>query len=215
MRSSSIILYIDTSSSTLIAGLVKENTVIKDIHENLGKELSLKAVSLINKMFTDSNTNFNDIEKIIVVDGPGSFTGVRIGITIAKTMSWTLSKNITTITSLEAMAISSNYNGYKVPILDARRNCVYTAIFDKDNNKIMPEQYINLTELEKNVQNLDSKYVYISNDDIDIEKVMYEPDILKIVLAFKNKENINPHEVNPEYFKHTEAEETKGLIFDD
>lgn len=213
MRSSTITLYIDTTSSILIAGIVKDNKLVSEIKENLGKDLSTHTLYLIEKMFKEVELDVNDIDRIVVVNGPGSFTGIRIGITIAKTYSWALNKEITTISSLEAMSISSNTDKFKIPYIDARRGYVYAGIYDSNNNIVLENQYIELSELIEKANKLNKPYQFISNDDL-ISSEIYNADILKIVTSTLNKESINPHAVNPIYLKKTEAEESKGLTFE-
>ena len=77
-------LYIDTSSSYLYSAIVNDETIIAEVKEELGHTLSEKALPEIVNLFTTSNLVAKDIDRIVVVDGPGSFTGIRIGITIAK-----------------------------------------------------------------------------------------------------------------------------------
>lgn len=208
------ILYIDTSSSYLYTGLVRDGSLLVQVKESFNKDLSVYALSRIERMFKEVNLHPTDVDKVIVVNGPGSFTGIRIGITIAKTFAWALKCQITTITSLEAMAVSTSYNGFKVPIIDARRGYVFAGIYDDSNNPVMVNKYISLEVLKAAVDSLNSNYVYITNDNIKIDKVDYTPNILEIVTKYKDKEPINPHAVNPEYLKKTEAEETKGLDFE-
>ena len=202
-------LYLDTSSSFLYAGIIEDNKLIDSICEEMASDLSKIALLKISNMFTNNNLKPNDIDKILVVNGPGSFTGIRVGITIAKTYAWGLKKDITTVTSLEAMAISSNFKGYKVPLIDARRGYVYASIFDENNNEIFKACHISLELLKEKINELGKDVVIITNDDIDLEynKEEYKPDILKIVQNYKDRENVNPHLVNPEYLKLTEAEE--------
>ena len=202
-------LYLDTSSSFLYAGIIEDNRLIDSICEEMASDLSKIALLKISNMFTNNNLKPNDIDKILVVNGPGSFTGIRVGITIAKTYAWGLKKDITTVTSLEAMAISSNFKGYKVPLIDARRGYVYASIFDENNNEIFKACHISLELLKEKINELGNDVVIITNDDIDLEynKEKYKPDILKIVQNYKDRENVNPHLVNPEYLKLTEAEE--------
>lgn len=202
-------LYLDTSSSFLYAGIIEDGKLIDSITEEMASDLSKIALLKISEMFNSHNLKPNDIDKILVVNGPGSFTGIRVGITIAKTYAWGLKKDITTVTSLEAMAISSNFKGYKVPLIDARRGYVYGAIFDEDNNEVFKACHISLEELKEDINKLDKDVVIITNDELDLEynKEEYKPDILKIVEKYKDRENVNPHFVNPEYLKLTEAEE--------
>ena len=101
-------LYIDTSSSYLYTAIIEDEKILAEIQEEYGQSLSEVAMPKIASMFEKSNLSAKDIDKIIVVNGPGSFTGIRIGITIAKVYAWTLNLPITTIYSLEAMALSSD-----------------------------------------------------------------------------------------------------------
>ena len=202
------ILYIDTSSSYLYTSIVENNEVLSEIREEFGQSLSEVALPRIVSMFEDNSLSPEDIDKIIVVNGPGSFTGIRIGITIAKIYAWSLNIPITTIYSLEAMAISSPNNTYHVPIINARRGYVYAAIYDKDYKEVLKPSHILLTDLQEKLEYIDD-YEFISNDEFDLEVNSYSPNFEKIVNYFKDKENINPHAVNPEYLKLTEAEESK------
>ena len=183
------ILYIDTSSSFLYSAIYKDNTIISEVKEEYGQSLSEVTLPKIVEMFTNN-------------------TGIRIGVTIAKVFAWTLKIPITTILSLEAMSISSETNSYHVPIINARRGFVFAAIYDEKQNCILKPQHIKITELRKELDKL-GDYEIISNDEFDefnnIKK--YNPNILKIVDYFKNKKEISPHAVNPEYLKLTEAEE--------
>lgn len=203
-------LYIDTSSSFLYTAIVDKNNLVSSISEDYGQSLSEIALPRIVEMFEKNNLSTKDVDKIIVVNGPGSFTGIRIGITIAKVLAWSLNIPITTISSLEAMAISSNSDKVHIPMINARRGFVYTAIYDKDNKEIFKPKHIKLSDLKKEFVNLDD-YEIISNDEFeeDLQAVKYEPDYLKIIERYKDRESVNPHAVNPNYLKLTEAEESK------
>ena len=202
------VFYIDTTSSYLYTGIIKDNYLLCEIKKNLGKDLSVYTVSMVVKMFEESGIKPNDIDKIIVVNGPGSFTGIRIGVTLAKLFAWSVNKPITTITSLEAMAESVETKGMVVPIINARRSSCYAAIYD--NGKcIMEGKYLTIDSLKMFLMGIGKEYVFISNDSFDFNVESYNPNILKIVNKYQNKENINPHLVNPLYLKLTEAEENR------
>ncbi len=203
------ILYIDTSSSYLYTGIVEDNTLIESVKEDLGQDLSRVALPKIVEMFEKHNLEAKDINKIIVVNGPGSFTGIRVGLTIAKVYAWSLDIPITTITSLEAMKDSCNYDGDIVSIIDARRNYSYASIYNGDKCILKP-QHISNDKLEEFLKD-SNKYIIVTNDDTSLngDKCNYNPDILSIVKKYVDKEPINPHMVNPEYLKLTEAEESK------
>lgn len=205
-----MILYIDTSSRYLYSAIIDSNKIIEEIKEDDGQNLSEVALPRIASMFEKSNLKPTDIKKIIVVNGPGSFTGIRIGLTIAKVYAWSLDIPITTIYSLEAMALSGKQEKIHVPIIDARRGFVYTAIYGKENEEILKPQHIELEKLKEELKNIE-EYEVITNDEFDDFKntTNYDPNILKIVEFFKDRKEINPHAVNPEYLKLTEAEENK------
>lgn len=204
------ILYIDTSSNYLYSAISQNGQIITEIKKELGHRLSEEALQEIVLMFEKAKLRPHQINKIIVVNGPGSFTGIRIGVTIAKVYAWSLNTKITTIMSLEAMMLSSNKNTYHVPVIDARRGYVFAAIYDNKYQEILKPQHIKITELEKHLSKI-NKYEIITNNQIETwpEKETYIPNMKKIIEYFKDKESISPHALNPEYLKLTEAEENK------
>lgn len=194
-------LLIDTSLKYPTVSIVEEDKILYLFHEEIDSDMSSKIMPIIDEGFKNINKNIIDIDKIFVVNGPGSFTGVRIGVTIGKTIAWALKKDIVTISSLEFMATTKVDTNYIVPIIDARRGNVFAGIYDKDLNIIKDDKLINLEELKNSI---DSNYTIISYDlnNIDI-------DVLKIINKHKNDKSLNPHEVNPNYLKLTEAEESR------
>lgn len=200
-------LYLDTSSSYLYAAFSTEDRLLYEIKEKLDNNLSTFSLSLIEEIFDKLNMKPNDIDKIIVVNGPGSFTGVRIGVTIAKTWAWALNIKIIPISSLYAMAVSSDASCVKVPIIDARRNCYYAGIYGKDCEKIFDDSYISSEKLKNKLESLNCDYCFIGNEDTEDNEQKYIPNILKIIQTVKDFPAVNPHKVNPNYLKLTEAEE--------
>ena len=203
--------YIDTTSSYLYSGIVKEGKILAEIKKNFNRDLSKYTISEIEKIFKIANLKPIDIDKIIVVAGPGSFTGIRIGMTFAKIFAWSNLKAITTITSLQAMASSILSKHALVPIIDARRGFVYAGVY-KNGDVILKDQYIELAKLQEYLNNLGEDYFYITNDSkftFD-NQFGYNPNILNIVETYKDKNSINPHLVEPVYLKLTEAEENLG-----
>lgn len=206
------ILYVDTSSDYLYSGIVINDTLVSECQEKLGKDLSKEALPRIISVFNKANIIPKALDKIIVVTGHGSFTGIRIGVTIAKTIAWGFNIPIVPISGLTAMAISNKQEGYSMPLIDARRGFVYGALYDNDINPIIYDIHIPLDELTKKTHDY-SPITVITNNEIETEYNIssYEPDILKIVTYFKNKEGLNPHMINPIYLKKTEAEEKANL----
>lgn len=208
------VFYIDTSSSYLYVGIAVDNFLVASIKKNFGKDLSKYTISEIAKLFQEASLEPEDIDKIIVVSGPGSFTGIRIGMTFAKIFAWSLKKDIITITSLDAMALV-DADKLVVPIIDARRGFVYASIHEKDKI-ILKNQYIKLDSLIAYLDNLKKEYLFVTNqDNFDLPSIKYDPDILKIINTYQDKPSINPHLVEPTYLKLTEAEENLRNIHHD
>lgn len=204
------ILYIDTSSSYLYAGIVSDDKLLCEVKKEFGHSLSEEALPNIARLFAEKKLAAKDIDKILVVNGPGSFTGIRIGITIAKVYAWSLNIPIATLSALEVMALSSSSEMVHVPIINARRGYVFAAIYDQANKEMLSPRHIKLEELLQELQK-QKDYTFITNGEFEeIENIeKYNPDIEKVVNHFKNIEPINPHGVNPNYLKLTEAEESK------
>lgn len=202
-------LYLDTTSNFLYTAVVENDNLVCEVKKRFDKDLSTMALTTMVSMLEEFQIKPTDINKIILVNGPGSFTGCRIGITIAKTFAWSLNIPISTISSLEAMAITNHDYDFYVPILDARRDYVFAGIYDKNNNQIMKNQYVKKSVLETAINNMSDNFVFITNDDIEVNgsKIQYEPNILEIVLKYKDKIEVNPHGIDADYLKLTEAEE--------
>ncbi len=204
------IFYIDTTSSFLYAGVIENDTILAEVKKELANNMSEQSFLEIEKLFAEAKIVPKDLDKIILVNGPGSFTGTRIGVTIAKTLAWTLNIGVTTISSLFAMAATNKDKAFKIPLIDARRGYVFAAIYDEDLNQVLREQYMNLDVLEAAKGALGSDYLYISNNEFGLSPLIsYNPDILEIVKLSKDKDIQNPHGVDANYLKLTEAEENK------
>jgi len=203
-------LYIDTSSAFLFSAIVEDNKLISEKKLELGHDLSKDALYEVASMFEENNISPDDINKIIVVDGPGSFTGIRIGITIAKVYAWAKKIPATTTNSLLSMALSSSKKCIHVPILDARNDFVYSAIYDEDYKELLNPQHMLKKDLFKELEKY-KDYTFISNDEFDDIKDIesYDPNFINIVDFNKDNKDIEPYNINPNYLKLTAAEEKK------
>jgi len=188
-------LFIDTAASRLIISIVKNMEMIYYIEEKNDKTLSSRIMSIVDNAFKESNIKPNDIDTIFVVTGPGSFTGIRVGVTIAKTFGWSLNKKIIPLSELELMATINVDTDYIVPIIDARRGYVFGGVYNRNLNNIIPDTHILLADLKKQIPD--------NSTIVEEGKV----DILKIIDKYKDFEGINPHVLKSNYLKQTEAEE--------
>ncbi len=132
-----MILAIDTSTQALSVALVSDQTVLGEFSTTIKKTHSVQAMAAVEQLLAHCNANPTDITKIVVAKGPGSYTGVRIGVTLAKTLAWTLGTELVGISSLEALAQNGACSsGYIAPIIDARRGQVFTSLFKSKNGQL-------------------------------------------------------------------------------
>lgn len=200
-----ISLVIDTCNSNLTVALTRDNSILEIYNERIFTDLSTKIFPVMQEVFVKANIEPKDIDTIFVANGPGSFTGIRIGVTVAKTYAWALNKKIIPFSSLELMATTKVEEDYIIPVIDARRDFVYAGIYNKHLDTIMDDTYISIEALMKELEG--KFYRMISYDEFkDIETINPEINVLKIVEKHKDDSGINPHSVNPNYLKLTEAE---------
>ena len=204
-----ISLFLDSSDKKVIVGILKEEKIIDSIIEDNDNHLLEKFLPLISKLIDKNNLTINEINRIYLVNGPGSFTGVRIGVTTAKVIAWGLKKEIVTISELELLATTKTSKKYIIPYIDARREAVYAGMYDNNLNNMFDDAYITeeklINKLKRRTRLDDCEFVsYYNNFDNTITPNI---DIEKIVEKHKNDKSINPHEVVPNYLKKTEAEE--------
>lgn len=198
-------LVIDTCTSSLIISIIQNDKILAIHEEKLNSDMSTKIIPVMQELFNNLNMEPKDIDKILVAVGPGSFTGIRIGVTVAKTFAWSLNIPIVPFSSLELMATTNIKEDYIVPIINARRDFVYAGIYDEHLTVIEKDKYISIEDLKNKLQ--DKNYSFVSYDAFENLTVI-EPSInvLKIVEKYKNVEAVNPHKINPNYLKLTEAE---------
>ena len=130
------ILAIDTSSEICGVCLLEDNNLIDNNSLNNGMTHSENLMPLISEILERNNLKIGDIDLIACVVGPGSFTGIRIGVSTIKGLAEVENIKIVELTALEVLAGNINNEGIKVSIIDARNDQVYCGIFDKENNLI-------------------------------------------------------------------------------
>lgn len=198
-------LFIDTSSSDVSIVIVKGDKILSKIVENIPNKHSIYTTSFLEKVITEASIDVSDVNKIMVVNGPGSFTGLRIGVTIAKVYAYLEKIDIVCVSSLKMRAISCIHD-YCLSIIDAHHDNYYLGLYDKNNNEVIDEQFVS----KNTVMDLIEKYnpIIVSDNDImidDIEAKKQELDFIKIVDYYKDCESLNCHLVVPNYLKLPQA----------
>ena len=205
-----ISLFIDTSIANVSISIVKDGIVLSCIQETIPNEHSKYATSYVKKVIDDAVIDANDIDNLLVVNGPGSFTGVRIGVTIAKTYGYLINKEIIPVSSLKSLALSSKIDGTVMSVISANRSNYYVGIYDKDYNELIDEQFVSGNRLLELINEY-NPYI-VSNDFYVLGKYKFNKvnlDILEIVNYYKNKDKINYHALVPNYLKLPQAMENR------
>lgn len=167
------ILNIETSTTNCSVSLSNkgETLVLKEDYGN-GYSHAEKLHVYIEAVLKEANITSSQLEAIAVSKGPGSYTGLRIGVSAAKGLAYALNIPLISISTLEALAhqVSAD-SGCIVPMLDARRLEVYSAIFDKDYNVVraIEAQILNESAFEKE---LASGKVYFVGDGVEKTKTL-------------------------------------------
>ena len=196
-----ITLFIDTSFSDVSIALLKDNKIINKIVKSIPNEHSKYAITYIEEVLKISDITPNEVENIMVVNGPGSFTGIRIGLTIAKIYAYLLNIKVTLISSLKTLALSED-GEYILSLIDAKNNNYYLGLYDDNYNEVLKEHFSNLDEVYEIIAKYSNiKIVSNSNLNIDNYTLINELDIEKIVEYYQDKEKVNAHQVLPNYLK--------------
>ena len=228
------ILAIDTSNYALGVALLEENQVIGEYITNLKKNHSVRIMPAIQTLMKDCERVPADLTKIVVAKGPGSYTGVRIGVTIAKTLAWTLNIPLVGISSLEILAsgVSRYFDGYVSPLFDARRGQVYTGLYQNQSNELLAvkeDRLVMLAEWAESLKEFGQSILFIGNDlplhQAAIEAALgsqavfaamteHNPRPSELAFLGKDKSGEDIHSFVPNYIRLAEAEakwlEAKG-----
>ena len=150
------ILAIDTSSSICSVAILEDDKLIDKNELDDGKTHSENLMPLLDELLKRNSIDIKDIEMIACTVGPGSFTGIRIGVATIKPIAEVLNIKVASIMSLETLAKNVEDRETIVSLIDARNNQVYCGVFDKNHNK--KEEYIadDINEVIKTLNKYDN-----------------------------------------------------------
>jgi len=132
-----IVLGIDTSTQVNTIALLQDGQLLCETVLNTNKNHSQRLMPMIDVLLKEAELRIESIDGVAVASGPGSFTGLRIGMTTGKALAWSLSKPVVGISSLDGIAFNAQgVAGTICPILNARRNQVYTALYKMDTGEL-------------------------------------------------------------------------------
>ena len=222
------ILLADTSSSVCITALSDENGIICENSLDNGRTHSENFMPLLEKTLKDTSTSLDDIDYIATVAGPGSFTGIRIGIASIKALAEVKNKRIISIDSLTSLAGNENKTdkNFICSLIDARNDQVYVGLFDKELNKqeeLMADDINIVLDKIKNYNNI----CFVGNGAIlhksIIEKVFEGKNIsfsennkqsayglwIAAIKKLENQDTLTADELVPLYLRKSQAERLK------
>ncbi|MBQ2938033.1 MAG: tRNA (adenosine(37)-N6)-threonylcarbamoyltransferase complex dimerization subunit type 1 TsaB [Clostridia bacterium] len=207
------ILCIDTSSNLCSVAILENTTLINKLELNNGLTHSETLMPLIKNLLDSSKINLKDIDLLAVDIGPGSFTGLRIGIATVKAFSDSLNIPCVGISSLEILAYNIKDNGIICSTIDCKNNNCYFALYELNSNNYTILEEPQADSIENIMNLLNSKYtnksIYFVGDGIKKETSSNYLNIENLgIAAFKKfNDNFINENILPLYLKKPQAQQ--------
>ncbi len=227
-----LVFGIDTCCMAATAALVDERVLVAQTVVNHKKTHSQMMMPQIEEMFKISGIDPKDVDAFAAAVGPGSFTGVRIGVATAKAMAQAANKPCIAVSTLEALAFSSqHFDGIAAPILDARREQVYNALFSCGKSgitRLCEDRALSLEDLLEELFEMDKDVIFMGDGTLVFHeeikrklgsRAFFAPRVSKMNLAgavaeiglekFRNDETLSYGELVPKYVRLSQAEQDR------
>ena len=187
-----LILGIDSSGHTASCALLEDGVVLAEYSTNIGLTHSQTLLPMVAEIFSRTGKEAKDLDAIAVSDGPGSFTGLRIGASTAKGIALGFDIPLIEVSTLEALACNVSDAAlldslYVHPIMDARRKQVYTAAFLK-GSLIGAEEAVSIEELVTRINDMGGKHIFLG-DAVPVYRD-YLTENLTVSFSFAAPQNI-------------------------
>ncbi|MCX7773317.1 MAG: tRNA (adenosine(37)-N6)-threonylcarbamoyltransferase complex dimerization subunit type 1 TsaB [Clostridia bacterium] len=227
-------LAVDTSSLTASCALVENGKVVSELSTQHGKTHSQKLVPMIQTLLRMVDCDLRDVNLFAAAIGPGSFTGLRIGVVTIKGLAYSLKKPVCGIPTLDALAYSlPDYEGLICPMLDARNNQVFTSVYDKKQNsfdKLTPDYGLTIDELVDTLNSYKRDVMILGDATplhydrlkstlgsrvVEASPSLFYPRASSTGLlaekAYKDNKAVSAFELEPLYLRKSQAERLKDL----
>ena len=208
------VLAFDTSSKALSLAILEDKQVLAETTINIKKNHSITLMPAIDFLMASLDWTPKDLDRIVVAEGPGSYTGLRIAVATAKTLAHTLNIELVGMSSLLAL-VPRQQEGLLVPLMDARRNNVYAGFYE-NAKPVMPEAHLSFAEVLEQVKDAE-QVTFVGEVESFVEQIQehlpqadYQetlPNAANLALWSWNKEADSLHDFVPNYLKRVEAEE--------
>lgn len=177
------LLAADTSAKTATVALFENGSLIAEYTQNIGLTHSEGFLPLMETMLKITGRDISEIDCYAVTNGPGSFTGLRIGVSTIKGLAHAQNKPLVQISTLDALSENiPSFSGYVCPMLDARRQEVYTAVY-KDGVKILNDTPLSLTDLFAFLKQYRGKVMFLGDGVISYRDIIKKELKEKAVFA--------------------------------
>lgn len=220
------ILAIESSSTPASVAVTDNETLLGEFTVNIKRTHSEKLLPLVDSLLDTLNIAASDIDAFAISAGPGSFTGLRIGMSVAKLMAQVSEKPLIAVSTLESLAMNvSTFDGYICPMIDARNNTVYSALYICENGiltEIEKPDAVLVAELAQKLEALNKKVLIcgeyekyadtFANAAKASEHLTYQRAASCAAVAYRMIQsgvNTTPEEVVPMYIRESQAEQAK------
>ncbi|ORO77499.1 tRNA (adenosine(37)-N6)-threonylcarbamoyltransferase complex dimerization subunit type 1 TsaB [Streptococcus oralis] len=208
------VLAFDTSSKALSLAILEDKQVLAETIINIKKNHSITLMPAIDFLMSSLDLTPKDLDRIVVAEGPGSYTGLRIAVATAKTLAHTLNIELVGMSSLLAL-VPRQQEGLLVPLMDARRNNVYAGFYE-NAKPVMPEAHLSFAEVLEQVKDAE-QVTFVGEVGPFVEQIQehlpqanYQetlPNTANLALLAWDREAASLHDFVPNYLKRVEAEE--------
>ena len=208
------VLAFDTSSKALSLAILEDKQVLAETTINIKKNHSITLMPAIDFLMASLDWTPKDLDRIVVAEGPGSYTGLRIAVATAKTLAHTLNIELVGMSSLLAL-VPYQQEGLFVPLMDARRNNVYAGFYE-NAKPVMPEAHLSFAEVLEKVTDAE-QVTFVGEVGPFVEQIQEQlpqasyqetlPNAANLALWAWDKKADSLHDFVPNYLKRVEAEE--------
>ena len=208
------VLAFDTSSKALSLAILEDKQVLAETTINIKKNHSITLMPAIDFLMASLDWTPKDLDRIVVAEGPGSYTGLRIAVATAKTLAHTLNIELVGMSSLLAL-VPYQQEGLFVPLMDARRNNVYAGFYE-NAKPVMPEAHLSFARVIELIKGA-SQVTFVGEVGPFVEQIQAHlprtnyketlPNAANLALLAWDKEADSLHDFVPNYLKRVEAEE--------
>ena len=208
------LLAFDTSGNALSVAILEGKKLLAETTVNIKKNYSISLMPTIDFLMEQVGWTPKDLERIVVSEGPGSYTGLRVAVATAKTLAYALKIDLVGVSSLYALT-QVGFDGLAVPLMDARRNNVYVGFYE-NGRAVEPDRHASFAEVLEQLQGQEN-LAFVGEVEAfrsQIQEALPQAQIIPslpsaqwIGLLGQNLPAVHVDAFVPQYLKRVEAEE--------